>query len=370
MRVANVRTGGVLLVALVLVLVGCSVAIPPPDPSSARASSSPSGRSNRSETEPTPEPEVTPSTPDEPPDAIDVHALAFADADHGVLVGGSAWDGAVGVAWTTADGGKTWSKQFTGTAPLDAVEVVGRTTVLAATACDAHASAACVPGVFRSGLRGVGWTPLSAEPLTFLSFPSETTGWGISGRSQTTGPPDGGRLVRTTDGGSTWEPHGISCPATTGRPIAVSFPDLEHGWVACNATFGAGNATKAILRTTDGGATWTVMASAPVPGHGKDVGQIGTNGYLAGVAMAADGVGMAWMGRGVTARTADGGRTWVNMPPGEWDVREADAGWALDDHDWLLHVSNGAGDQPALEATHDGGRRWSIVAVIPAPPSS
>ena len=65
--------------------------------------------------------------------------------------------------------------------------------------------------------------------------------------------------MRTTDGGSTWEPLGISCPATTGRPIAVSVPDLEHGWVACNATFGAGNATKAILRTGVWGETLEIQ---------------------------------------------------------------------------------------------------------------
>jgi hypothetical protein len=367
-----------------VVLLGCSVATPPPDASSPPApSSSRSDASSTPRSEPTVEPEGTPSAAETAPStaetapstaetaaaSIDVHALVFSDADHGLLVGGTGWDGAVGVAWTTADGGETWSKRLTGTGPLDAVAVVGSTTVLAATACDANARPDCVAGLFRSGSAGSGWARLSDAPLTFLSFPSATIGWGIAARIETTRGP-GGDLVRSTDGGRTWHVQPTSCPATTGLPIAVSFPDPEHGWMACNATAGAGNATKAILETANGGATWTVTASAPVPGHGKDVGQIGTSGYLAGLAMAADGVGMAWMGRGVTVRTADGGRTWVNMPPGEWDVRDANAGWALNDHDWLLYVWNGAGDQPALEATHDGGRTWSIVAVIPSPPPS
>src|SRR5215467_9921904 len=62
----------------------------------------------------------------------------------------------------------------------------------------------------------------------------------------------GGTILRTTDGGATWTPQ---FSGTTNILYGVSFVDANTG------TAVGGNGT--ILRTTDGGATWTVQRSAP-----------------------------------------------------------------------------------------------------------
>ncbi len=302
-------------------------------------------------------------------DAIVVHGIAFADPTHGVMVGASAWQEAVGVVWRTADGGRTWAKTVSGTGPLDAVTIGGPGTMVSSTACGQKARADCALGVLVSDDGGASWTRISTEPATALSFPTATVGWAIVAAPAAADIGPSSVLLSTADGGRSWARHPNGCPATTGSPVAVSFPDPNHGWVACNATAGAGMATKAILATVDGGLSWTVMAASPVPGEGQEIGTIAANGYLSGLAMVSDGHGLLWMGRGVTERTADGGRTWVAMPPGEWDAREAQAGWALDDRHWMLYVWNGSDQGPAVEATLDGGHTWSILATVPAPAS-
>ncbi len=363
MRTATLAT---VTVALSFLLTGCGQAATPATSPSMPPGSSPTPSTSLAAGSASPSVAASASPAAPSSGSIDVHGLAFLDSLHGLLVGGSAWDGAVGVVWRTSDGGRSWSKSLSGTGPLDAVATARSGTVWAATACDRNARPDCSPGLFVSRDGGASWARLSAQPLTALSFPSETIGWAVGPNPDQTGPGLS-VLLRSTDGGRTWTRRVAPCPATTGSPVAVSFPDRAHGWVACNATFGAGMATKAILATADSGTTWRVMASSPIPEQGKEIGSIAANGYLSGLAMAVDGHGMLWMGRGVTERTADGGRTWIDMPPGEWDVREAQAGWALDDREWRLYVWNGTDRGPALEASHDAGRTWSIVSVIPAP---
>lgn len=361
------------VVAVLSVLLAGCAAGGSPSPSLSVPSSNPAAASS-SPALPSPSPSVSrspsPARSAQPPsgDRIDVHGVAFFDRLHGLLVGGSGWDRAVGVVWQTSDGGNTWAKSTADTGPLDAVAVAGSGTAWMASACDLNARPDCVPGLYQSNDGGAEWTRISAQRLIALSFPSASVGWAVA-PEPASAPHGPNVLMHSIDGGRTWTRRPVACPPTTGTPVAVSFPDALHGWVACNGTVGAGMATKAILATTDGGTAWTVMASSPIPGQGKDVGSIAANGYLSGIAMAADGHGMVWMGRGVTERTVDGGRTWIDMPPGEWDAREAEAGWVLDDHDWLLYVWNGTDHGPALEVTHDAGRSWTVVGLIPPPPT-
>ena len=67
----------------------------------------------------------------------------------------------------------------------------------------------------------------------------------------------GGTIIRTTDGGVTWTPQ---TSGTTAWLLGVSFSDRSAG-----TTVGSGGT---ILRTTDGGATWTPgNATWPVDPH-------------------------------------------------------------------------------------------------------
>jgi photosystem II stability/assembly factor-like uncharacterized protein len=96
-----------------------------------------------------------------------------------------------------------------------------------------------------------------------------------------------GTILRTIDGGNTWTPQ---ASGTTNDLRAVSFADANHG----TAVGDLGT----ILRTTDGGDTWTLQTS-------------GTRGFLFGVssvdANTATAVGLF----GTILRTNTGG---VNLP--------------------------------------------------------
>jgi len=56
-----------------------------------------------------------------------------------------------------------------------------------------------------------------------------------------------GTIVHTTNGGQTWSPQTSGIQDTL---RGVSFVDNSHGWVAVR--------TGKVLRTADGGATWTL----------------------------------------------------------------------------------------------------------------
>jgi Uncharacterized protein related to plant photosystem II stability/assembly factor len=100
-------------------------------------------------------------------------------------------------------------------------------------------------------------------------------------------------ILRTTDGGDTWT-------SQTGPPAlysGISFTDANNGTIV-----GGGGL---IIRTTDGGANWVQQTS-------------GTTGDLFGVSFTDANNGTAVgadfdTGTGVIIRTTDGGGTWVSQ---------------------------------------------------------
>ena len=98
-----------------------------------------------------------------------------------------------------------------------------------------------------------------------------------------------GTILRTDDGGATW--------TSQNRPAlflsAVSFVDANTG-TAVGADDGRAD-SGTILRTDDGGATWTRQSS-------------GTNNYLYGVSFVDANTGTAVGGAGTILRTTTGGQ--------------------------------------------------------------
>jgi photosystem II stability/assembly factor-like uncharacterized protein len=316
-------------------------------------------------------PLATPGGSTEPSDAastggIAVAAMAWFDRNEGLLLGANSFENARGVLWRTTDGGRSWSKSALATGPVEAASIAGD-SVWAAVPCSSG-EPGCEPGIWRSTDRGTSWERVSSAPVIALSFGDPDHGWAITSSGAVAGG-DESVLLSTSDGGRHWTQRATPCPPWTGAPAAITFPDATHGWLACDEDVGAGNALKAIVATSDGGESWQVRASSPWPGKGPVIGRLGGNGYLHGLAMRASGVGMNWQGRGITQKTMDGGVTWENIPPGEFDVTEASAGWMLDDRTWLMYLSNAADGMPAVEITTDAGATWTVVSVIPPPES-
>jgi photosystem II stability/assembly factor-like uncharacterized protein len=183
-------------------------------------------------------------------------------------------------------------------------------------------------------------------------------------------------VLRTTDGGATW--NDVTPPQIEGdrAGLSATFLDASHAWVAWPQTRRSGHGTNVfVFRTADGGQTWGVGGFTSPDAWGGQLDFIDSqHGWAISVIAAATGNDPVevW-------RTTDGGATWSMMsrsdtsffpglPPGspnalppcfaELGFRDADTGFA----------SSMCADGNKLLVTHDGGATWSLQPVTPKPP--
>jgi photosystem II stability/assembly factor-like uncharacterized protein len=174
-------------------------------------------------------------------------AVQFTDPGHG-------WVAGVGRIMATTDGGASWTRQYAGPADLDQVDFID----------PQHGWAAGGGSLLRTTDGGANWTAL-AEPcqgdLDSVHFISPALGYAVAaaagnqggGQSIAGGPYTtaiGGSLLRTTDGGATWSPV-ANAPA---NPQSACFANADDGYLGTPAR---------IWRTTDGGQHWTLALTEP-----------------------------------------------------------------------------------------------------------
>jgi len=237
--------------------------------------------------------------------------------------------GDFGAIYHTANGGKTWEPQRSGTdRPLFGVAfadashgwAVGKSSLILYTADG-----------------GRSWTPqtspIAADKHLFNVFALDAkTAWTVG---------DWGAIAFTRDGGATWEDRSL------GEDVVlydVSFPDAEHGYIA--GEFGT------LLSTADGGATWQKRT---VP----------TDKTFFGVCFVSPETGWLVGMDGVILYTRDGGQT--------FEVQRGRVGMeALEDVGFLETLKNPGlydvevigrfgivvGDTGTILATDDGGITW------------
>lgn len=140
-------------------------------------------------------------------------------------------------------------------------------------------------GAPQTGFKGI-WEPVNYKQdikLTDVYFVSATTGW-VTGEH--------GTLLKTTDGGDTWDAVLGGDPAAPEQAIrALRFLDATHGWAV--------QGTDKLLRTADG-ENW------------EQAGRLGdTYGYFHDFAFLSDQVGVQIVKQhNELERTQDGGKTW------------------------------------------------------------
>ncbi len=150
----------------------------------------------------------------------------------------------------TSNGGRTWqSLQADELFPLVHLRFFDRSL--------GYAVAADGPqfAITRDG--GLTWVMRDDPRVRAAGYPSvmffltPQTGWMGGTTSEDDGRVMRPRLIRTVDGGSTWQD--ASCPQQVrGNPIDLFFLDSNRGWlILWNAN------PSALLKTTDGGLTWS-----------------------------------------------------------------------------------------------------------------
>lgn len=185
-------------------------------------------------------------------------------------------------ALTTTNGGSSWQKHtFTGDSPgeLNVVSCPSVSLCVAEEVVTTASPATDSTGIYTSNDGGASWhvqLPTVGGGVAYLgSLSCPTTAVCVSvglGYTYTSGgPPSGqyttwGAVEKTTDGGNTWTGvketqasnlFGLSCAAGTTDCVAVGYSAPSGVGVGALGSAGV------ILRTVDGGSTWT---EAPLPG--------------------------------------------------------------------------------------------------------
>jgi photosystem II stability/assembly factor-like uncharacterized protein len=281
---------------------------------------------------------------------FDAHLV---DESHGYVAG-------TGTIRSTADAGATW------TVACLPEYVFG--AVLALAIRGQRAWAAGIPRtdgsnnespfILRSTDGGQVWRhaelPPGATGFKDIAFPDDEHGWAVGQRPQTNqvdyGPQYGGGalLLRSRDGGRTWEMAEEFDPDVAGGLNRLSFPDADHGWAAGQTR----SNTPALLATSDGGETWRPRA---VPADVREIHDVFFVDETHGWITAALGELSSAM-TGILS-TSDGGATWGT----QWSAAKTPV-TALTfvdaDHGWVAANPEAGG---TVMATTDGGATWTAT---------
>ncbi|MHB9054676.1 MAG: WD40/YVTN/BNR-like repeat-containing protein [Paludibacteraceae bacterium] len=179
---------------------------------------------------------------------------------------------------------------------------------------------------------GVTWATVNQSPgtdeVTLIYFTDMNTGW----MTTINDSPAEFKIYKTTDGGVNfnvqYSDNNSNDPDTTTSCGAMQFIDANNGWVV--------GPKNRILKTTNGGTTWTAITNAPVSGRNyqKALFVLDANNIWIGQSdptMATD--------NHFVIATHDGGATWTNVltTGGDYsDVfsiffRDINNGWVIAD---------------------------------------
>jgi len=130
------------------------------------------------------------------------------------------------------------------------------------------------------------------------------------------------------------------------RVAAIDFVNPTTGWIVVDFTSG----DFGVIRTTDGGTTWTRQLAAPGGGHAKFIKFFDQS------------VGVfALLGtQPILHRTSDGGQTWVSRPALNPNTSALSWSFVDSDHGWMLVAETRQSESPPVRLfrTENGGLSW------------
>ncbi len=147
---------------------------------------------------------------------------------------------------------------------------------------------------------------------------------------------DGGAVLLTEDGGATWQDKSIAVPMQSFRLLGISALNRNVAWVV--------GQEGSVYRTSDGGDNWV---SCPVPGAAQDITGVSALGNLS-----------AWVsgGNNLAAVTTDGGTSWTPRDPAVGNGSAIQRIKAFDaDHVYAI------GENGNFFRTANGGTSWGLT---------
>ena len=152
--------------------------------------------------------------------------------------------------------------------------------------------------------------------------------------------------MKSTDGGNSWV--GTDLTGQCEMILDIYFHSADTGYVFAGSSANIASSNASILRTTDGGITWTnvytsarpyeLMWKAWFPSH--QIGYATVQSYNTGTTQ-----------RYIT-KTTDGGLTWFELPLVNTGIREFGIGFVNDTVGWV-------GGETTGYATVNGGLTWT-----------
>ncbi len=343
---------GLAVCAAVAVLVVGVIGLPGPGAASPSPSLGPSAIASATAT-------ASPSATGRPSGfPTDPATMAFFDATHGLVVGRIGSSGAI---WRTADGGITWTLLTLDAPGLTSVAVNGNDAWVSPGSWGDRLG----PAILESLDEGVTWTKVTSEQLDAMTFVDALHGFALRTVNLEAS------IATSADGGRTWE--SVAAPQPCGTVSAggyqgsfvPSFVSAVHGWVLCEGWAEPGGPEeRGIAETTDGGSSWSWVERVPRGDDASDL-TLSTPDLPSGLVMRSDGTGLIWCLGGTLLRTEDGGRTWtkVSSAPFTFTVQPWIVASAGKDGPW--YAMRPGADPLSLERSDDGGRTWSTVATGP-----
>jgi photosystem II stability/assembly factor-like uncharacterized protein len=231
--------------------------------------------------------------------------------------------------YRTTDRGVSWTLVVARTGGFESVDFAGEGTGYAVGRAGA---------IYRTADNGRTWSPAPVGAATGTLDLTSIRCWSASCIVTTSDP---NRLLRTLDGGNTWD--SVFLPGSS-EALATSFTygpaDVGPGGVVTPDIVAAGS-SGAIAISVDRGGSWSPVGSEL---DGSFARLRGGPGFLA----------FAIGNRGGLARTSDGGRSWssLSVPTSEALV---DVSFADDTHGVVLDLAG------TLFRTDDGGVTWQAV---------
>jgi len=299
---------------------------------------------------------------------------------------GYLWGGAPTAAggdplWVTSDGGIAWHEAAIGPVVYD-VSAIGENVWALTSACSvpgaASVTATPCPLVLNESLDGgASWSAVTGSGLTALTDApqgaqhvelaritlSRAYVLTVISDQPDFDPTSDFALVYTGDAGQTWSTRPVPCAGPFGLGAEIAASGTDDLWFLCGSQASGGDQSKELYRSSDGGFTWALSASATGLGTplapASDPNTLPLGGYIAPFSIGHKNLAVlspstAWLypTRSSLLQTVDGGRSWSTVPdlvaagfgagsPGNVTFISVTQGWVCAYGVGLWHTSDG-----------------------------